>query len=101
MQYRKKPVIIEAVQWGRMGDHAKVNNYAPENSNGKCKHCDLPFIKENDDTLGYHLTHGWIETLEGGHIVCPKDFIITGVVGECYPCKPDVFEATYEKVETN
>jgi hypothetical protein len=43
--------------------------------------------------------HGWIETLEGGHIVCPGDYIITGIKGEHYPCKPDIFEATYEKVE--
>jgi len=41
--------------------------------------------------------HGWIDTLEGGHIVCPGDWIITGVKGERYPCKPDIFEATYEK----
>ena len=38
--------------------------------------------------------HGWIDTLEGGHIVCPADWIITGVKGEHYPCKPDIFEAT-------
>jgi hypothetical protein len=43
--------------------------------------------------------HGWIDTLEGGHIVCPGDWIITGVVGELYPCKPDIFEATYEVEE--
>jgi hypothetical protein len=40
--------------------------------------------------------HGWIDTLEGGHIVCPGDWIITGVKGEHYPCKPDIFEMTYE-----
>lgn len=40
--------------------------------------------------------HGWIDTLEGGHTVCPGDWIIKGVVGEFYPCKPDVFAATYE-----
>jgi len=40
--------------------------------------------------------HGWIDTLEGGHIVCPGDWIITGVKGENYPCKPDIFEATYD-----
>ena len=40
--------------------------------------------------------HGWIDTLEGGHIVCPGDWVITGVKGERYPCKPDIFEATYE-----
>ena len=40
--------------------------------------------------------HGWIDTLEGGHIVCPGDWIITGIKGEHYPCKPDIFESTYE-----
>jgi len=40
--------------------------------------------------------HGWIDTLEGGHIVCPGDWIITGVAGENYPCKPKIFAATYE-----
>ena len=43
--------------------------------------------------------HGWIDTLEGGHIVCPGDWIITGVKGENYPCKPDIFAATYEETE--
>ncbi|MDO9533782.1 MAG: hypothetical protein Q7J85_00265 [Bacillota bacterium] len=41
-----------------------------------------------------------IPTLEGQHIASPKDFIIKGVDDECYPCKPDVFEKTYEPVET-
>ena len=50
----------------------------------KCKHCDKTM---------HH--HGWIETLEGGHIVCPGDFIITGVKNENYPCKPSMFKATY------
>ena len=39
-----------------------------------------------------------VDTLEGGHIVCPGDWIITGVFDEHYPCKPDIFEATYEEV---
>lgn len=42
--------------------------------------------------------HGWIDTPEGGHIVCPGDWVITGIQGERYPCKPDIFEATYERV---
>ena len=45
--------------------------------------------------------HGWIDTLEGGHVVCPGDWIITGVKGERYPCKPDIFEETYGLVEEN
>ena len=45
----------------------------------------------------FHL-HGWIDTKEGGHIVCTGDWIITGVQGEYYPCNPDIFAATYEAV---
>jgi hypothetical protein len=41
----------------------------------------------------------WVGTLEGGHLVSPGDWIITGVRGEKYPCKPDIFKATYEAVE--
>ena len=44
---------------------------------------------------------GIIETLEGSFAVIPGDYILTGVKGEVYPCKPDIFEATYEKVEPN
>lgn len=42
---------------------------------------------------------GWVKTLEGGHLVSPGDWIITGVRGEHYPCKPDIFEATYEPAD--
>jgi hypothetical protein len=42
--------------------------------------------------------YGYCSTLEGGHVVTPGDWIITGVQGERYPCKPDIFEATYEPV---
>lgn len=73
MKYRKKPVVIEATQWFKVGDHPAVRNSA----------------------TGY----GAIDTLEGGHIVCPGDYIITGVKGEHYPCKPDIFELTYEAAE--
>lgn len=110
-KFRKKPVVIEATQWFKNGDHPSDDAYEMfDYPNGtqrpavvregevvryfrhpdvpgtdKCKHCG------ND----MHI-HGWIDTLEGGHIVCPGDWIITGVKGENYPCKPDIFEATYE-----
>ena len=111
MKYRKKPVIIEATQWFKNGDHpgddcfrqyedtlrdpvlareGKIVRYyrTPEmDGQHKCMYCND--IMHN---------HGWIDTLEGGHIVCPGDWIITGVAGENYPCKPKIFEATYEKV---
>lgn len=110
MKYRKKPVVIEATQWFRNGDHPQdgveialagtleeyptegkvVRYYRHPSRDGAqpCKHCEKIM----------HL-HGWIDTKEGGHIVCPGDWIITGVEGERYPCKPSVFEATYEAVE--
>lgn len=91
-EYRKKPVVIEATQWFKMGDHADVEQYetpASFRSDPLCgnKSCGQPRV-----------VHGWVTTLEGGHIVCPGDWIITGVKGESYPCKPDIFEMTYDAV---
>lgn len=81
MKFRKRPVVIEATQWFKHGDHPFVLLKPLDPMTG--------FVK------GYH---GWIQTLEGGHTVTPGDWIITGVQGECYPCKPDIFEMTYEAV---
>ena len=90
MKYRKKPVIIEATQWFKNGDHPNVKYFRHQTVNGgsKCDQCGHII----DD-------HGWVETSEGGHIVCVGDYIITGVKGEYYPCKPDIFELTYEPVD--
>ena len=74
MKFRKKPVVIEATQWFKMGDHPAVR---PGTITG------LPLI----------------DTLEGEHYVTPGDWIITGVKGEHYACKPDIFEMTYEASE--
>ena len=98
MKFRKKPVVIEAVQWFRMGDHSEVRKLelsAWQKSHPECLHetchgCGRPDYEES---------HGHVGTFEGGHIVCPGDWIITGIVGEHYPCKPDVFEQTYEAVK--
>jgi hypothetical protein len=79
MKFRKKPVVIEATQWFKMGDHLAVTQ-------------PLPI----DDQ---YMQYGWVDTLEGGHYVTPGDWIITGVKGEHYPCKPDIFEMTYEEVK--
>ena len=109
MKFRKKPVVIEATQWFRNGDHPLDKCETFTGSDG------VPFQGEGHVVRYYrhpgdsgerpcekcHLTmheHGWIDTLEGGHIACPGDWIITGVKGEKYPCKPDIFEATYEPV---
>ncbi len=73
-KYRKKPVVIEAFQWrselGAVG----------------------PVMQRFDGTC-------YVETLEGPLNVSDRDWIITGIKGEHYPCKPDVFEATYDPAE--
>ena len=71
MKFRKKPVVIEATQWFEMGDHPAVQD-------------------------GLTTIQPVIKTLEGYMYVSPGDWIITGVKGEHYPCKPDIFEMTYE-----
>ena len=98
-QFRKKPVIVEAHQWFANGDHPEDGSPVKEGlvvrrfnrpdvgGGASCAECTLHMRK-----------HGWIDTLEGGYIVCPGDWIITGVKGERYPCKPDIFEVTYEPV---
>lgn len=119
-RYRKKPIEIEASVWTKNGDHpldysrahqgfeaGELREFSPDErrvnewegdivryfrhpdvpGETTCKHCGIKM---------HH--HGWIDTLEGGHIVCPGDWIITGVKGEHYPCKPDIFAATYEAV---
>ena len=94
MKFRKKPVIIEAVQWFKHGDNPDVEPFVDE------KHLiNTGAICEGLESCGRLLIeHGNIKTLEGWLIVCPNDWIITGVKGELYPCKPDIFEQTYEKV---
>lgn len=102
-KYRKKPVVIEAVQWRHHGDHPEVGVYGYQASGDNplgattCCGCGGEMHLKLSQAV-YH-THGWIKTLEGGHVVCPGDWIICGVAGEFYPCKPDIFAATYELVE--
>lgn len=82
MKYRKKPVVIEATQYF---NKLREEDNLPEGVIIKywvSKNQDLPTI----------------ETLEGDHIVGEGDYVITGIEGERYPCKPDIFEKTYEKV---
>jgi hypothetical protein len=85
-QYRKKPVIINATQL--------INNEFRSLDN-------IPFFdcrnwKTGWDEYGFYVT---IPTLEGDMKARNNDYIIKGVSGEYYPCKPDIFEKTYEKVE--
>jgi hypothetical protein len=84
MKYRKKPVVIEAMQW--TGDNATE---IAEFTKGSGRYIE---IDENAKAIR-------IETLEGTMSANLNDYIIKGVKGEFYPCKPDIFEETYESVE--
>lgn len=78
MKYRKIPVVIEAVQFNKLGDHPSV-------------------VADSESPTGFG-----IHTLEHAaikHEVTIGDWIITGVKGEVYACKPDIFEQTYEPAE--
>ena len=100
MKYRKKPVVIEAYPWICNGDHP--DDGAGDSEGDVVRYFRLPgkpgdsLCKQCGRQFHYH---GWIDTLEGGHVVCPGDWIITGVAGERYPCKPDIFVQTYEAAE--
>ena len=91
-KYRKKPVVIEAVQYTRRFDwpdwfHNAVSEDRIRTYNtGKFQDCTAPCFAV-------------IATLEGEMTANENDWIILGVKGECYPCKPDIFEMTYEAVE--
>lgn len=109
MKYRKKPIIVDATQWFKNGDHPQDNTEIFKGSDGKSFEGEGKVVRyfRRPDISGKHFCehcgirmhkHGWIDTLEGGHNVCPGDWIITGIKGEYYPCKPDIFEATYEPV---
>ena len=88
MKYRKKPVVIEAVQlrwdnWSEMCDFIGVGQLSDNKPEGK----------QDGEKIGL-----LIPTLEGVMTAQENDFIIKGVKGEIYPCKPDIFEQTYELV---
>jgi hypothetical protein len=86
VKYRKKPVVIEAYCYqASLGNNRLMNWLAQQGANVK-------------DWL-FHDGEITIPTLEGKMKVTDGDWIIRGVKGEFYPCKPDIFEATYEAVE--
>lgn len=80
-KFRKKPVVISAVKYEPGAEIEGVETCGCDNGRGEaCAFCGKVFI----------------ETLEGNMVVSPGDYVITGVKGEKYPCKPDIFESTYE-----
>jgi hypothetical protein len=90
MKYRKKPVVIDAEHYnGHNGDFLR------RWSGGAV--VESPVLEPSEENpSGAYLQ---IKTLEGTMTAITGDWIIRGVKGEFYPCKPDIFAATYEKVE--
>ena len=114
-KFVKKQIVVDAHQWFKNGDHpdddcifndrkervlhvneGKIVRYyrdPEDNVDRVCDYCDEKMLE-----------HGWIDTREGGHTVCPGDWIITDIRverdchGYRYPCKPDVFKETYDKI---
>lgn len=92
MKYRKKPVVIDAIMW--TGTKACADLI--------CK--EFPELETNCFTYTMNVDDrdpaSWtFYTLEGLITASPYDYIIKGVKGEFYPCKPDIFEMTYERIE--
>lgn len=79
-KFRKKPVVIEAVQFWYGEPEIEGVTYPPIDGN-------------------FYIGDAYIETLEGRMTINNGDWIITGIRGEKYPCKADIFAATYEPVE--
>ena len=82
MKYQKRPIVIEAEQW-----------FPGKKVDGVDHSVETQLMHE------LRADQAWIETWEGGHVVSSGDWIITGIKGEKYPCKPDIFESTYDLVE--
>lgn len=86
MKYRKKPVVIDAFQLPALEDDNMDPFFA------WCEEVGFDnFTSERDGTMA-------IETLEGTMTASPGDYIIKGVAGEFYPCRADIFDKTYERV---
>jgi len=92
MYYRKKPVVIEAIQWTGL-NLSEIKDFV-----GEKLECDI-MDAAGECGEGPPTVLMKIDTLEGYHYCSINDFIIKGVAGEYYPCKPDIFVATYENVE--
>ena len=98
MKFRKKPVVIEAVQlrWTQWADVcALLGDIISQDNPARS-------VETFSDTCGEQ-GPPWIEltipTLEGNHVAKHGDWIIKGIAGEFYPVKPDIFQATYEAVD--
>lgn len=94
MKYRKKPIVIEALQWNGSA-HRPMFEFLGGNPSDYISAGGKNFRIDHSKGEGGLV----IKTLEGECFATIGDWIIKGVKGELYPCKPDIFEATYDKVD--
>jgi hypothetical protein len=87
MKYKKKPVVIEAIQWIGKQSFDELYEFADADNN-----LGVVGMLDGDSDIAT------INTLEGVMQASPNDYIIKGVKGELYPCKPDIFSITYDEV---
>lgn len=80
-KYRKKPVVIEVIQYDGIVQDV------------------VDFAGLQNTEMNHEQTKLYIKTLEGDMLVSHGDYVIKGVKGEFYPCKPEIFEQTYELVD--
>lgn len=84
MKYRKRPVVIDAIKWdGSVKAHLEIEEWVGDGIQADFTNPDIPIT---------------IPTLEGDMTGKLGDYIIRGIKGEVYPCKPDIFELTYERL---
>ena len=98
MKFRKKPIVIDAVQltWKTWSEVCEfLGDVISEKNPGR----NVETFSDRCGELGPPWIEITIPTLEGDHIAKHGDWIIKGVHGEFYPCKPDIFDATYEPAE--
>jgi len=97
MKYRKKPVVVEAFQMTRenMDSNANWPNWIHD-AWRKDRYETGSLWADKDPSSKKQIYQ--CGTLEGVYYITEDDFLIQGVKGEIYPCKPDIFEMTYEKV---
>lgn len=88
MKYRKKPVEVEAVQFNNLDDYLKICKWIDESGS----------TLSSSEVVEFRTPIMLVNTLEGTMAANKGDYIIKGVKGEYYPCKPDIFEATYDPV---
>lgn len=100
MKYRKKPVVIEAIQFTGGEDNRRAvldfTGLSASNASTIYWRAGAP-----DAVTGNMASELVIRTLEGDLVASHGDWIIRGVKGELYPCKPDIFDATYEPAENS